>query len=100
MYFFREKQIFKVLEVFEKMKQEGCEPTIVTYSALIRGYVGNGKMIDAWSVFEKMKNEGPLPDFRTYSMFIFCMCKEGKSEEGQTDTTITRINQLDTQAML
>ncbi|KAF7149276.1 hypothetical protein RHSIM_Rhsim03G0063400 [Rhododendron simsii] len=39
-HFFKEKRMDKAVEIFEKMKEEGCEPTIVTYSALIRGYNG------------------------------------------------------------
>ncbi|KAL6336189.1 hypothetical protein AAG906_011071 [Vitis piasezkii] len=60
------KQMRKALETFQKMKEEGCEPTIVTYSALIRGHMDMGNFVDARN---------------TYSMFISCLCKVGKSEE-------------------
>lgn len=64
------------------MLHSGYEPTIVTYSALIRGYMNVGRPIDAWDIFYRMKLKGPFPDFKTYSMFLTCLCKVGKSEEG------------------
>ncbi|GFY97995.1 pentatricopeptide repeat (PPR) superfamily protein [Actinidia rufa] len=95
-HFFKEKQIRKALEMFEKMKEEGCEPTIVTCSALIRGYMNSGQFIDvwnvfhqirgymnsgqfidAWNVFHQIKLNGPFPDFKTYSMFITSLCRVG-----------------------
>ncbi|XP_020535676.1 putative pentatricopeptide repeat-containing protein At5g06400, mitochondrial isoform X2 [Jatropha curcas] len=77
----QEQALAKVNSMKQEMQQEGCEPTIVTHSALIRGYMNMGRVDDAWNVFNCLKLKGPLPDFKTYSMFISCLCKAGKSEE-------------------
>jgi pentatricopeptide repeat protein len=68
--------------MFKEMAENGCEPTVVTYSALIRGLMGMGRVSEAWDVLRRMKLKGPLPDFETYSMFITYLCKAGRSEDG------------------
>jgi len=64
------------------MIHSGYEPTIVTYFALIGGYMKVGRPFDAWNILYRMKLKGPFPDFKTYSMFLTCLCKAGRSEEG------------------
>ncbi|CAN1239247.1 Putative pentatricopeptide repeat-containing protein At5g06400, mitochondrial [Linum grandiflorum] len=76
-----EKQPEKAVETLEKMQQEGCKPSIVTHSAMIRGYMNLRRTSEAWSVFRRLKQEGPSPDFQTYSMFISCLCKAEESEQ-------------------
>jgi pentatricopeptide repeat protein len=41
-----------------------------------------GMVSEAWSVFHQMKQKGPAPDFEAYSMFMTCLCKAGRSEDG------------------
>ncbi|KAL6906129.1 hypothetical protein ACP4OV_003730 [Aristida adscensionis] len=81
-YYFQKRDVAKVLDVLKEMKENGCEPTVVTYSALIRGHMAMGMVSEAWGVFQQMKIDGPAPDFHTYSMFLSCLCKAGRSEEG------------------
>ncbi|KAL5137382.1 putative pentatricopeptide repeat-containing protein, mitochondrial [Glycine soja] len=76
------KQVEKAIETFEEMIHSGYEPTIVTYFALIGGYMKVGRPFDAWNILYRMKLKGPFPDFKTYSMFLTCLCKAGRSEEG------------------
>jgi pentatricopeptide repeat protein len=66
-YYFQKGDVAKALDVLKEMEENGCEPTVVTHSALIRGY---------------MAMKGPAPDFETYSMFISRLCKAGRSEGG------------------
>ena len=70
------------MDVLKEMTENGCEPTVVTYSALIRGHMAMGMVSEAWDVFQRMKLKGPVPDFETYSMFMSCLCKAGRSEDG------------------
>ncbi|XP_031474645.1 putative pentatricopeptide repeat-containing protein At5g06400, mitochondrial [Nymphaea colorata] len=81
-YYFKTKQMENVAKILGEMREDGCPPSIITYCTLIRGYMDEGRVIDAWSVFRMMKLKGPFPDFKTYSMFITCLCKVGRSEEG------------------
>lgn len=81
-YYFQKRDVVKALDVLREMKENGCEPTVVTCSALIRGYMAMGMVSEAWDVFQQMKLKGPAPDFETYSMFMSCLCKAGRSEDG------------------
>ncbi|KAL6608020.1 hypothetical protein ACP70R_041083 [Stipagrostis hirtigluma subsp. patula] len=81
-YHFQRRDAAKALDVLKEMKENGCEPTVVTYSALIRGHMAMGMVSEAWGVFQQMKLKGPAPDFDTYSMFMSCLCKAGRSEDG------------------
>ncbi|KAI5438298.1 hypothetical protein KIW84_024147 [Lathyrus oleraceus] len=65
----------------KEMLELGYEPNVVTYSALIHGYMNMGRFNEAWNLFYRMKFKGPFPDFKTYSMFLSCLCKVGRSEE-------------------
>ncbi|XP_078168878.1 pentatricopeptide repeat (PPR) superfamily protein [Carex rostrata] len=79
-HFFKERDPGKALEIFRKMQEVG-ELTVVTYSALIRGFMNNGMVKEAWDIYYKMKFKGPYPDFETYSMFIRSLCFAGRSKE-------------------
>lgn len=81
-YFFRKRDVAKAMDVLKEMMENGCQPTVVTCSALIRGHMAMGMVSEAWDVFQRMKLKGPQPDFETYSMFISCLCKAGRSEDG------------------
>ncbi|KAF3334773.1 putative pentatricopeptide repeat-containing protein [Carex littledalei] len=82
-HFFKERDPGKALEIFRKMQEVG-ELTVVTYSALIRGFMNNGMVKEAWDIYYKMKFKGPFPDFETYSMFIRSLCFAGRSKEAVT----------------
>uniref|UniRef100_A0A0D9XZ32 Pentacotripeptide-repeat region of PRORP domain-containing protein n=1 Tax=Leersia perrieri TaxID=77586 RepID=A0A0D9XZ32_9ORYZ len=81
-YYLGKRDVSKAMDVLKEMIDNGCEPTVVTYSALIRGHMAMGMVSEAWDVFQNMKLKGPAPDFETYSMFMSCLCKAGKSEDG------------------
>ncbi|RZC69306.1 hypothetical protein C5167_034141 [Papaver somniferum] len=51
----QEETNWEALEFFNKMVEDGCEPTIVTFSALIRGYMNMEMVSDAWIIFRCMK---------------------------------------------
>lgn len=63
-HYLEEKEIKKSGEVLKRMKREGCKLTIVAYSALIRGYVGVGKVGKARSVFRPNVIGRTFPDFQ------------------------------------
>ncbi|KAE8664190.1 putative pentatricopeptide repeat-containing protein [Hibiscus syriacus] len=75
-YYFKEKQIGNALAILvailAKMEKEGCLPTIVTYSAMIRSYMDTGRlpMLGTSSIILKMN--GLKPGFKTYSVRTSC----------------------------
>lgn len=73
-YFFKENQIDKVLEICKEMEEERCEFMVVMYMVMICGYMSVGKAKEVWRVFNDMKEKGVLLDFKMYSKFVNCLC--------------------------
>lgn len=73
-YFFKENQIDKVLEICKEMEEERCEFMVVMYMVMICGYMSVGKVKEVWRVFNDMKEKGVLLDFKMYSKFVNCLC--------------------------
>ncbi|BBH07547.1 Pentatricopeptide repeat superfamily protein [Prunus dulcis] len=78
--------IGKALEIFKEMQQEGCEPTIVTYSALIRGYMNMEMFAEAWEVgkseeaiplIPEMLNTGIVPSVVNFRTVFYGLNREG-----------------------
>uniref|UniRef100_A0A2N9H617 Pentacotripeptide-repeat region of PRORP domain-containing protein n=1 Tax=Fagus sylvatica TaxID=28930 RepID=A0A2N9H617_FAGSY len=91
----KEKQIERALEVFQKMQQEGCQPTIVTYSELLRGYMIMGKVSDAWNIFHRRSEEalqlisemtrnGIVPSTVNFREVFYGLNREGKQDLAHT----------------
>ncbi|KMZ62197.1 hypothetical protein ZOSMA_486G00150 [Zostera marina] len=85
-HFFRIGQIAKAIETFEKMvsPESILKPTVVTYSAMIRGLCSAGMVEDSWIMFRRMRSDGVRPDFELYSVFLKCLCKVGRAEEAMS----------------
>ncbi|XP_026384815.1 pentatricopeptide repeat-containing protein At1g63130, mitochondrial-like [Papaver somniferum] len=69
------------VQLFNKMKQNGLEPTIVTYNTLLRGLYGDGRVRTANNLVNKMKTFGISPDEVTYSTMLDGLCKNRKIGE-------------------
>ncbi|KAJ7946134.1 Pentatricopeptide repeat-containing protein [Quillaja saponaria] len=67
----------EAVTVFDKMEEEGCKPTLITYNVILNVY---GKMGMPWNkiraVVEGMKSDGVAPDLYTYNTLISC-CRRG-----------------------
>ena len=58
------------------MLQQGLQPDVITYSALITACEKGGMAERALQVFDKMLQQGLQPDVITYSALIHA-CKRG-----------------------
>ena len=79
------KKYRDALKVFGKMKEVGCEPTLITYNAILNVY---GKMGMPWAkiiaLVQDMKCHGLAPDLCTYNTLISC-CRAGSLYEEALD---------------
>ncbi|KAF7804213.1 putative pentatricopeptide repeat-containing protein [Senna tora] len=76
-HFFKEKQIGKAVEIFEEMRGSGYEPTVVTYSALIRGV---GRSEEALKLLSEMLEGGIVPSTINFRTVFYGLNREGKQE--------------------
>ncbi|CAN1286516.1 Putative pentatricopeptide repeat-containing protein At5g59900 [Linum perenne] len=60
-----------------EMLNSGLEPTILTYTPLIKMYFGRFKMVKAYGLFQEMRNKGIVPDKIAYTSVIDGFCKIG-----------------------
>ncbi|OIV92593.1 hypothetical protein TanjilG_07584 [Lupinus angustifolius] len=71
----------EAVNVFNKMQQEGCTPTLITFNVILNVY---GKMGMPWSkiiaLVDAMKRDGVPPDLYTYNTLISC-CRRGSLYE-------------------
>lgn len=68
-------------QVFEWMKQDGCEPNTITYSALISACEKGFQWQLALQVFEDMKRAGVVPNRYTFNALISACGKCGQVDE-------------------
>jgi pentatricopeptide repeat domain-containing protein 1 len=66
------------MEVFEKMKTAGVQPTAITYNALISAYEKGAQWQRAVAVFEEMKTARVQPDVITYNALISVLWRGGQ----------------------
>lgn len=62
------------------MLDDGLQPTAITYTAIIGGFILLNKIQEAESVFKLMEDHGVSPDVVSYSALINGYCKCGKTE--------------------
>ncbi|CAN4114510.1 unnamed protein product [Withania somnifera] len=78
-YLFR--KVDEAEELFQKMKNMGIVPNVVTYNNFINGLCKNCKLVDAFLLKEETILNGVNPSIVTYSMFINCLMKLEKFDE-------------------
>ncbi|KDP44284.1 hypothetical protein JCGZ_22913 [Jatropha curcas] len=88
-------EVDQAREIFDMMTRQGCAPTVVTYSILIRCYfllyvacvkqralgLHAGKVKDANELFSRLPIEGLYPDVCTYNTMVNGLRKEGLFDE-------------------
>ncbi|OMO72968.1 hypothetical protein COLO4_27373 [Corchorus olitorius] len=63
------------LELFEKMRENGCVPNVNTYSKLIIGLSKVGRFHVAQRLFDHMREEGISPTGDIYNSLFSCCCE-------------------------
>ncbi|KAI9072341.1 hypothetical protein K1719_045704 [Acacia pycnantha] len=69
----------EAIEVYNKMKEEGVEPDLVTYNTLIFGLSKAGRVKEAKKFLGIMADVGHFPDEVTYTSLMNGMCREGNA---------------------
>lgn len=67
----------KARKVFEQMQGNGCQPDVVTYTALISSYERGGQWLLALEAFEEMVARGCWPDAIVYNAIIDALWQTG-----------------------
>ena len=67
----------KALEVFQEMKANAsCQPDLITYSTLIKGFCRDRRIEEALKLFKEMEeNTGIVPDEVLYNSLLDGCCK-------------------------
>ena len=68
--FSKQKQYDYAIQSFERMRNTGVQPDVVTYNTMINVYVKSLKLKEAFDLFEQMKAEGIQPTIVTYTSLI------------------------------
>lgn len=74
-------EVDKALEIYNIMKDEGCQMNTVLYTTLIKGFARAGQVDDAHKIYDQMRNEKSMqPDVITFSILIKANCDAGRLE--------------------
>ncbi|MFS8002031.1 putative tetratricopeptide-like helical domain superfamily [Helianthus anomalus] len=68
----------KVMEVFGKMKEYGCEANLFTYNLVLHVLVSKGMVLLALAVYNVMLKVNCHLNCATYSILVDGLCKSGK----------------------
>ncbi|KAH7433061.1 hypothetical protein KP509_07G053200 [Ceratopteris richardii] len=71
--------LLRAQEVFDRL----VEQDVISWCALIAGYIDHGRLVDAVASFEKMLHEGPSPDAITFCCILKACESLGEVERGQ-----------------
>lgn len=55
----------------------GCNPNIHTFTSLLKGFLSQERMIEAYALWDGMIKEGVLPNVVTYNTLINGLCSVG-----------------------
>ncbi|KAK6126598.1 hypothetical protein DH2020_039644 [Rehmannia glutinosa] len=69
--------IEKAVGFLYKMRWDGLEPNLVTYTAIILGFCKKGKLDEAFAIFGMLKRLGIEADEFTYAILIHGVCRRG-----------------------
>jgi pentatricopeptide repeat domain-containing protein 1 len=67
----------KARKVFEQMQANGCQPDVVTYTALISAYERSGQWLLALEAYEEMVQRNCRPDAIVYNAIIDALWQTG-----------------------
>ena len=63
-------EVGTAFEYFQKLKQEGLKPDILTYGALLKGCCKSGRMQSALAVTKEMANAGLTRNAYIYNILL------------------------------
>ncbi|KAK7314951.1 hypothetical protein VNO77_33483 [Canavalia gladiata] len=69
------------IALFEKIKAQGIQPDVRTYTILIGGLCKDGRLKNAQEAFQYLLMKGYHVNVRTYTVLINGLCKEGLFDE-------------------
>jgi pentatricopeptide repeat domain-containing protein 1 len=67
----------KARKVYEQMQSNGCQPDVVTYTALVSAYERGGQWLMALEAFDEMVARGCWPDAIVYNAIIDALWQTG-----------------------
>ncbi|KAL8521199.1 hypothetical protein ACS0TY_011660 [Phlomoides rotata] len=70
-------------EVFDKMRDKGCEPNEYSFGIMARGYCRNGLPSKGLELLDLMKRMNLVPNMVIYNTFIASLCNQGKDDEAE-----------------
>ncbi|CAI0455398.1 unnamed protein product [Linum tenue] len=76
----KRRHVKQAQEFVDRVKHE-IEPTVKTYSILVRGWGDNGDMESARKVFDEMLQRGCAVDVPAYNSLLEALCKGGSVNE-------------------
>ncbi|KAK1281998.1 Pentatricopeptide repeat-containing protein [Acorus calamus] len=73
----------KAVEVFQRMKNDQCQPNADTYTLLINLYGKANQSVRALKIFNEMRTEKCKPNICTYTALINAFAREGLCEKAE-----------------
>uniref|UniRef100_A0A6B2L428 tRNA (guanine(46)-N(7))-methyltransferase n=1 Tax=Arcella intermedia TaxID=1963864 RepID=A0A6B2L428_9EUKA len=73
----------EALNIVQEMKSNGIPPNTVTYTAVIKGFSGNGNVKEAVQILNDMEGGETLPNLRTYNTVLRGCVQAGDYGEAQ-----------------
>ncbi|KAK4401313.1 hypothetical protein Sango_0872000 [Sesamum angolense] len=70
-------------DLFDRMRDKGCEPNEYTFGILARGYCRCGLASKGLELLDLMKSIGLVPNLVIYNTLIASFCKEGNNDEAE-----------------
>jgi pentatricopeptide repeat protein len=81
----RSQEMFRIPTLLKEMDRQGIEPTVITYSTILKGYCMENKLEKAFEVLEDMKRSQKfLPDEITYNSLLDGCARHGLFERGMS----------------
>ncbi|XP_024642343.1 putative pentatricopeptide repeat-containing protein At1g12700, mitochondrial [Medicago truncatula] len=71
----------KAITLLTKIKDQGIQPNLYTYTLLVDGICKNGKLKDAKAVYQDLLIKGYHLDVIMYNVMVNWLCKEGLFDE-------------------
>ncbi|KAJ6293572.1 hypothetical protein OIU76_021759 [Salix suchowensis] len=76
-------------ELFSRLFVDGIQPTLQTYSVMIKGLLKEGLSDEAYKLFRKMEDDGFLPDSCSYNVII-----QGFLQNRDSSTAVQFIDEM------
>ncbi|KAE8707408.1 putative pentatricopeptide repeat-containing protein [Hibiscus syriacus] len=71
----RKQKVQEAIDVFERMDFYNCEPTFLSYNAIMNVLVEHGYFDQTHKVYMRMRDKGIVPDVYTFTIRIKSFCR-------------------------